>query len=76
MISAMHKPLREITDHEWITTVWFEVRQVEDTERMFCDSGPRTPEEAARAARDIETIRAALAAPPRPLGESVASLLR
>lgn len=48
----MRKGLSEIDRIEWIGINWIEITCQEDPERTFLSWGARTPDEAARAARD------------------------
>lgn len=48
--------LSTISAEEWIRTLWVEVTEHRDNERMFVSGGLRTPDEAAREKANGEAM--------------------
>jgi hypothetical protein len=53
----MEKRQSAITDEEWIRYKWVDVTGMCDPERKFLQVRENTPEEAAKAAREIANLR-------------------
>jgi hypothetical protein len=53
----MEKLLRDIALDEWVRHRWLEVTPMSSTERVFLETGPRSPSEMVQAAREFAALR-------------------